>query len=373
MSDDARRRRRAKQARRDARRIRAQQEEAFEEVPEETPLIDEVRHALATDHPLDLLALVGVLLEATTQDPLAFANPDAPESVNIDDLITGFIGVQIPETTALLGVLVELLDDAALATRCREELAAREDAPPEWVTRLPEVEIRRVTRMTHVLGEGDEVVIGARLADGAELTCAVHVDHTWSSQVSDAFILPVSIDEMVAVAQEHNTDPDTTFVEMDPADARAWVEYGIEQAEKIMVLKRSDTWPACRPLLRWLLHHMPEGGQRYQPPRLSGGQAAELFDEFFSGHATKFADQDHRELLEDIAFDTGTGDPLRWSAGRIEEVLNRPTDTDSGVSTQCLLDLPDLLRAFVPFAHARSGIRDELTAEALAVLDEPSP
>jgi hypothetical protein len=30
-------------------------------------------------------------------------------------------------------------------------------------------------------------------------------------------------------------------------------------------------------------------------------------------------------------------------------------------------------RAFVPFAHAQSGIRDELTAEALAVIDEMSP
>ncbi|OBF20646.1 hypothetical protein [Mycobacterium sp. ACS4331] len=370
MSDDARRRRRAKQARRDARRMRAQHMASVEETPEETPLVDEVRHALASDHPLDLLALVGVLLEATTQDPLAFANPDAPEPVNIDDLVTGFIGVRIPETTALLAVLVELLDDTALAARCRDELATREDAPPAWVPRLPQLQIRRVVRMTHVLGEGDEVVIGARLADGAELTCAVHIDHTWNSQASDAFILPVSIDEMTAVAQAHNTDPDTTFCDMDPADARATVEYGIEQAERIMVLSRSDTWPACRPVLRWLLRHMPDGGRRHQPPPVDDQQAAELFDEFFSSHAARFADRGHREMLEDIASDTGTGDPLRWSASRIEEVLNRPTDSSS-VSTQCLLDLPDLLRAFVPFAHARSGIREELTAEALAVLDDP--
>jgi hypothetical protein len=38
-----------------------------------------------------------------------------------------------------------------------------------------------------------------------------------------------------------------------------------------------------------------------------------------------------------------------------------------------VLDVPELLRAFVPFAHAQSGIRDELTAEALAVIDEMSP
>jgi hypothetical protein len=38
-----------------------------------------------------------------------------------------------------------------------------------------------------------------------------------------------------------------------------------------------------------------------------------------------------------------------------------------------MLDVPALLRVYVPFAHAQSGIRDGLTAEALAVIDEMSP
>jgi hypothetical protein len=44
-----------------------------------------------------------------------------------------------------------------------------------------------------------------------------------------------------------------------------------------------------------------------------------------------------------------------------------------GASLQSVLDVPELLRAYIPFAHAQSGIRDELTAEALAVIDEMSP
>lgn len=34
-----------------------------------------------------------------------------------------------------------------------------------------------------------------------------------------------------------------------------------------------------------------------------------------------------------------------------------------------ILDVPDLLRAFIPFVHAQSGIRDELTSRTLAVID----
>jgi hypothetical protein len=33
------------------------------------------------------------------------------------------------------------------------------------------------------------------------------------------------------------------------------------------------------------------------------------------------------------------------------------------------LDAPDLLRAFIPYAHAQSGIRDGLTAQTLATVD----
>jgi hypothetical protein len=33
------------------------------------------------------------------------------------------------------------------------------------------------------------------------------------------------------------------------------------------------------------------------------------------------------------------------------------------------LDAPDLLRAFIPYAHAQRGIRDELTLRTLAVVD----
>ena len=39
---------------------------------------------------------------------------------------------------------------------------------------------------------------------------------------------------------------------------------------------------------------------------------------------------------------------------------------------ECLLDAPDLLRAFVPVAHALSGIR-ELTARALDMIGEMEP
>jgi hypothetical protein len=371
--NDGRRRRQAKQARRDARRTRARAEEApaetAAETPEETHLVEEVRQALATGHPLDLLGIVSLLIEATKPDPLAYlkSRESQPDPVSLDDLIAGFVGVQIPETTALLTVLAELLVDDDLQLRCRQEVDARHDSLPTWLSDLSHVEVYRAMRMTHVLGDGDELLIGARLAGGHELTCAVHIDHLMMSRVKDAFFVPAPIEQVISVAAEQNTDPDTSFAEMSLADARAWIEQGLGLHP--IFTAESDSWPGCRPLVQWLTGRMPQGGQRHLGPT---SDSDEVCDQFFASPAgAPFGDYEYRHLLFALV-ETGTGDPLRWSAARIEQALGSELDADHDAG-EAVLAVPELLRAFVPFAHAQSGIREELTAEALAVIDEIGP
>ena len=123
---DARRRRKAKQARRDARRTKSRDHEDSG-IPEEVPLADEVREAV-TGHPVDLLGLVSMIIEATRPDPVAFLRPDSDEKLDLRVLVESFIGVRTSETTALLAVLAELLvDDDKLRLNCRRELATRND------------------------------------------------------------------------------------------------------------------------------------------------------------------------------------------------------------------------------------------------------
>jgi hypothetical protein len=95
----------------------------------------------------------------------------------------------------------------------------------------------------------------------------------------------------------------------------------------------------------------------------------ELCDRFFAtGSAAPFTDSSHRELLLEL-FETGTGDPLRWSASRVERALGGTPYIDYSIPLEVALDAPDLLRAFVPFAHAQIGIRGELTSRTLAMVD----
>jgi hypothetical protein len=122
--------------------------------------------------------------------------------------------------------------------------------------------------------------------------------------------------------------------------------------------------------VRWLARLLPEDGSYIDVPQGNAVQDSETVDSFFASVVgAPFDDVDHRALL-DACIEEGTGDPLRWSAARLTLLLDGPFADDEIVPMETQLDAPELLRAYVPFAHARGGISEELTAEALAAIDE---
>ena len=88
-------------------------------------------------------------------------------------------------------------DDDVLRARIRRELAARPKVEPAWLAQLSETSTYRAVRMSHVLGDGDNIMLGARLPGGHELTCVVYIDHNLGTLVKDAFVVPASIADMV--------------------------------------------------------------------------------------------------------------------------------------------------------------------------------
>ena len=242
-------------------------------------------------------------------------------------------------------------------------VAERDEHLPRWIAALPRVDVYRAVRRTHVFGDVDEVVIGMRLDGGHELTVAVAIDHNIWSSVTDAVVVPEPIDEALARVAESSCDTDV--FEMSLADARVWIE---DALDKPTLAPKTDSWPLYRALVRWLLSRLPEGGE-HRSPAGEWGSDEELCDEFFAtGSAAPFTDPSHRELLLEL-FETGTGDPLRWSAARVEHAIDGTHYNEDRIPLEVALDVPDLLRAFVPYAHAQSGIRDELTSRTLAMVD----
>jgi hypothetical protein len=266
--------------------------------------------------------------------------------------------------TALLAVIAELLvDDPAPQLRCRREVAERDEHLPRCITALSQVNVYRAVRRTHVLGDVDELVIGMRFHGGHELTVAVQIDHNTLSSVVDSAAVPDPIDKTLAQVAESSTDTDV--FEMRLADARVWIE---DALNKPTLAPETDTWPLYRALVQWLIGRLPEGGE-HRSPAGAWESNEDLCDRFFAtSSAAPFTDSSHRELLLEL-FETGTGNPLRWSAARVERAIGGTPYCEESIPLEVALDAPDLLRAFIPYAHAQSGIRDELTTRTLAMVD----
>ncbi|MGZ8803525.1 MAG: DUF6398 domain-containing protein, partial [Mycobacterium sp.] len=370
------RQRRAAKRRPARRRDRAPQRE-----PAEPDLFTEVRTALADPDPLHLLSYVSSLLAAIDprQSRHPFAQPDpAEETPTREELTAMFIDVATPETTALLAVIATLSgDDDVLRTRIRRELASRGSVEPQWLTRLAQTSAYRAVRMGHVLGDGDNIMLGLRLAESYEVTFVIYIDHNLGTLVKDAFVVPEPVAEMVAEYQRIGDDTDMTWEELSLADARAWLDEAIEVGAITFPPLETESWPACRPLIEWITRQFPAGGTGYQRPQWDSQELARITDSFFASRwGSGLGDADHRGLLESLLWygtDYGPGDPLRWSAVKVEILFGDWLPRKVVAPAEYLAMAPDLLRAFVCFVHAEVGVRSELTDETLAAIDACEP
>ncbi|HKR50793.1 MAG TPA: hypothetical protein VJT72_14665, partial [Pseudonocardiaceae bacterium] len=346
---------------------------------DEADLMRSVATALADEHPLAMLGLGSTLLSAF--DPRRcgpFDSEPAAELPSRDELVQTFLDVDLLETSALLAVIAAFSGDDMLRGRVRREISSRADALPHWLADLPDTgPADRVLEVVHVLGDGDNVVIGARLPGGHEITAVIYIDHNMGRLVKDAFVLPGPIDEVVQKMLDLTDDPDTEARDLDAADARARITEAIKFSAITFPPCESDTWPACRPLVEWMTAMLPEGGSGYQRPEWDDAALAELTERFFaSPHGAGFDDADHRSLLESVLwFGTGygPGDPLRWSPTAVEILLADWIPRKIVAEAAYLAKAPDLLRAFIRFCHRECGIRAELTTQTLGAVDAHEP
>ena len=346
----------------------------------EPDLLTDVRRMLSQSHPAELLHFASSLLavaDPRADDPFARVHGAPSKDVTVADLVGSFIEVHVRETTAMLTVLAQMVDDDLMARRIRRELARRDDRLPIWLTRLAPVTVDRAVLMGHVLGDGDNVMVAARTDAGHHLTVIVYIDHNLGTVAKDGFVIHEPIDR--ALASFHTAarqDPDVVFDELALADARARITEAIDLGAITVPPFETDTWPAARPLVEWIVRHLPEGGRGYERREWSDDDRRTLTEEFLVSEFGRDHDGEDREVLESLLWfgcDYGPGDPLRWSPVAVEILLTDWLPRKVIADAEFLGRAPDVLRSFIRFSHARRGIRATLTQETLAAVDRWEP
>ncbi|WP_022884453.1 DUF6398 domain-containing protein [Glaciibacter superstes] len=346
-----------------------------DELPE-LDLLAGLDDALRQPHPFALLAQASSIMAALDErqkgHPAARADPEEL-GISLTELCDSFMDVGLRQTDALLKVIEAMTPDELLAERIRRSVAERKLPIPGWTLRLEQAEPHRIVEMLHVLRDGDNVCIGVHLPNDRELSIMIYIDHNLGTVVKDAFVLDLPVEDVIARWAEIDNSDDTEIRELSFADARTRITEATFKGSITFPPFETETWPACRPLVEWIVSKLPEGGKEYERPEWSAKQLAELTDDFFdSEFGRRLDDDDHRSLLESILWfgtDYGPGDPLRWSPVSAEIVLGWMPRKVVG-PVDFLTKTPDLLRAFVRFSHAARGISADLTLQTLAAVDE---
>lgn len=345
----------------------------------EPELMRDVRRTLADDHPLGLLALTSSLLAAV--DPRR-ASPFGPSHDDAtgpsrEELVGSFIEVDRHETSALLAAIGGLSADEAERRRITRTLEGRDHRLPAWLVGMGAAEAYRTVEISHVFGDGDNVMVGVRFPTGDELTTVVYSDHNLGTLVKDAFVVPEPVGAVLGLMRAKADDPDVNFADIPAADAGVRIVEAIDMAAMTFPPFETDTWPVCRPLVEWMVGLLPEGGRGYERPEWSDEDQRDLAERFFASPlAAGLGDPDHRDLLETILWfgcDYGPGDPMRWSPVAVEILLADWIPRKIVADVRHLAKAPDLLRGFVRFCHAERRIPAHLTTETLDAIDRWEP
>ncbi|MGW0157800.1 hypothetical protein ACWDUN_00620 [Mycobacterium sp. NPDC003323] len=182
-----------------------------------------MRSASTAEHPLDMLLFVGRMIEVLLPREFSYLASLSKERLDPPQLIDEAAAARPPDYTAVVTLLGEMaVGDEHFQQRCREEVAARTDAVPRWITDLPGLTVGRAIQLTNAFGDLDEVLFEVRLTDGRAITCGVLIDHLEYSTVKDVGIWDKPLNAVLVRLESWEWVGHPR--EMTTADARAWIE-----------------------------------------------------------------------------------------------------------------------------------------------------
>lgn len=336
-------------------------------------LLASINAAAAFENPLPLLELASstlAVLEPARNDP---ADPQWPGTADRAGFVTALLGAGLPETELLLAAVHALsadeLERARIARTLRAELTDAEGLLRQFTALAP----YRAVEQSHVLGDGDNLMLGVRTSAGHEFTLVIYVDHNMGTLVKDAFAIPKPLAEVITGMKNYILEPGCLWADMPLAEARSRLREAIDRGAATVPPLETDSWPGVRPLTEAVLRAAPSGGHGYQRPQWSEKQLKALSEGFFNSRFGRALDTEAHRVLLTLALrfgiDSGPGDPMRWSPTAVEIILLDWGPRRIASSLQVMLLLPDLLRAFVGYCHGERGIQHELTQQTLAAID----
>ncbi|MEO5837822.1 MAG: hypothetical protein ABIQ73_29255 [Acidimicrobiales bacterium] len=339
------------------------------------PVVADANASVRECSPLALLMLASGLVEMATPRPLDSWSGRGADRPDGPSVFESFAASGWPSMAALAVAVATLHSDELLSVRLRIAAEPNLGSGPTWFSTMDRIEIIDTVVHSDPLDDGENAMLSWRWPDGTAATLVLYVDHNMGTIVKDAFALPEGASAVAALFDKLG-DRHIARNAIDASDARARIADAIKNTDRMIPPLETETWPTSRPLVEWLLRHLPEGGTGYVRPDWSSSSRDQLIDEFVGssfGDIEGVTRAQVRELVDPLvwfACDFGPGDPLRWSPVSVEIVLTDwyPRKVFNAPLAELRL-LPRVLAGFVRFSHARRDIPAELTDDTLTAIE----
>ena len=277
-----------------------------------------------------------------------------------------------PECSAGALAIATLAGDGGLRRQVRRDAAGRGHPLPRWLVELQRAEpAARAVELSTVFRAVDELVVGVVVPGGHCLTAVVHVDNELGFRAVDGSVSAQPVDAVVA-GDVDGADPDVRARDIEPADARARLADALRDPDLDTLSDRSTPWRQVRPLVRWLVSTLPDGGEAAVSTVAHDSDLDDVVDAFLaSPWGRPWVHGGLPELAEAFLADglgNGLGDPLLWAPHHVRRSL----DPGGSALDHYELDTsraPELLRDLIRYGHAERGLRPGLTDDALTAVD----
>lgn len=195
----------------------------------------------------------------------------------------------------------------------------------------------------------------------------VYVDHNLGGIAKDAFVGP-SLDDVAAASRASPGGP-LVVAPVSTTEAAALVRVALDETERAFAPAVTDSFRATRALLLARLRRLPADGAAQRAVRLRPDEQAALLAEFLASREAADLDEACRRELGAFPLrycsEEVVGAALRFSPAMVERFCTDWAPQQPGMRPAHLVELPDVLRAWIRFVGRRRGIPTARVAEAL--------
>ncbi len=345
----------------------------FRDSPEQdqVPLTELLLDAFDPDDPLDTMTAASELAafaEEHKENPRR--HPDSPD---IDAVVETLAQARTQEADLML-ILWDLFLDPSPLTEFQRRLITRRTKAPAWVASLNQAKPTRAVHIGPVTGELRLIGIEIQGPDGP-ITAAVDIFYSGIAMIRDGYVYPGSVSNLVRRAQSWE-DEGITVEDLALEDARAEIEDAIEWTERYIDAPETETWPSTKPLLRWMLRLLPDGGTGYEYPEYTEEELdAEIAAFMASPHAANLGKDAAGQagFLLNLADNYGSGDVRNWSSQLVERVLLDLIPRKLIAADEHFKPIPKVLEALVVYCHEQLEIPSFITDEVLHTIAVSTP